>query len=64
MDASMKLYWEAFSELYSTEDMVHKAFNPLRDYEDEFIEGPLLELGCGQSNFVIEMLNQDEKFTP
>lgn len=54
MDPQMLLYWETYNELYTSELIVHKSFNPLRDYEDDFIEGPVLELGCGQSNFLIE----------
>jgi len=34
--------------------MIHKSHNLLRSFEEEFIEGPILELGCGQSNFLVE----------
>jgi SAM-dependent methyltransferase len=34
--------------------MIHKCHNLLRNFEEEFIEGPILELGCGQSNFLVE----------
>lgn len=34
--------------------MIHKSTNLLREFEEEFIEGPILELGCGQSNFLVE----------
>lgn len=34
--------------------MIHKIPNVLRNFEEEFIEGPILELGCGQSNFLVE----------
>ncbi|MFM9948398.1 MAG: class I SAM-dependent methyltransferase [Saprospiraceae bacterium] len=54
MDTSLQFYWELYSEYYSNEQIVHKSFNPLRDYEEEFIDGPILDIGCGQSNFLIE----------
>lgn len=34
--------------------MIHKKHNPLREYEDEFVKGPILEIGCGQSSFLVE----------
>lgn len=54
MDTSLQFYWELYNEYYSNEQIVHKSFNPLRDYEEEFIDGPILDIGCGQSNFLIE----------
>ncbi|MGV3696977.1 methyltransferase domain-containing protein [Flavobacterium sp.] len=54
MDETLQMYWELYNELCPNELMIHKNHNPLRDFEDEFIEGPLLELGCGQSSFLVE----------
>jgi SAM-dependent methyltransferase len=54
MDTSMQFYWEIYNECFSNEQIVHKSFNPLRDYEEEFIEGPIIDIGCGQSNFLLE----------
>ena len=34
--------------------IIQRSFNPLRDYEDEFIDGPIIDIGCGQSNFLLE----------
>lgn len=34
--------------------MIHKNHNLLRKFEEEFIEGPIIELGCGQSSFLVE----------
>jgi hypothetical protein len=54
MDESLRIYWELYNELCSNELIIHKSHNPLRNFEDEFIDGPILELGCGQSNFLVE----------
>lgn len=54
MDESLKIYWKLYYEIFSNELMIHKSHNMLRDFEEEFIEGPILELGCGQSNFLVE----------
>ena len=54
MDQQMKMYWETAREMYPTGLLVSKNTNPLRDYEEDFIEGPILELGCGQSALLIE----------
>ena len=40
--------------MFTNEIMLHKSHNLLRTFEEEFIEGPILELGCGQSNFLVE----------
>lgn len=54
MDETLRIYWQLYYELYSNDLMIHKKTNLLRDFEEEFIEGPILELGCGQSNFLVE----------
>lgn len=54
MDESLRIYWELYNELCSNELMIHKSHNPLRNFEEEFIDGPILELGCGQSSFLVE----------
>lgn len=54
MEDTLRIYWELYNEIFSNELMIHKSPNLLRDFEEEFIEGPILELGCGQSNFLVE----------
>jgi len=54
MEETLKIYWTLYSEFYSNEMMIRKNHNPLREYEDEFIDGPILEVGCGQSSFLLE----------
>jgi SAM-dependent methyltransferase len=54
MNIELKLYYDLCRQLYSTAELVRKSFNPLREYDDEFMDGPVLDLGCGQSSFAIE----------
>lgn len=54
MEESLKNYWKLYNEFYTNEMMIHKKHNPLREYEDEFVNGPILEIGCGQSSFLVE----------
>lgn len=54
MDKTLRIYWELYNETFSNELMMHKSHNLVRNFEEEFIEGPILELGCGQSNFLVE----------
>ncbi|BFP43225.1 hypothetical protein FGF1_40700 [Flavobacteriaceae bacterium GF1] len=54
MDETLRIYWKLYNEIFSNEIMIHKSHNLLRKFEEEFIDGPILELGCGQSNFLVE----------
>ena len=54
MDKTLQIYWKLYNDIFSNELLIHKSHNLLRSFEEEFIEGPILELGCGQSNFLVE----------
>ncbi|WP_033959047.1 class I SAM-dependent methyltransferase [Psychroserpens jangbogonensis] len=54
MDETLRIYWKLYNEIFTNEILIHKSHNLLRKFEEEFIEGPILELGCGQSNFLVE----------
>lgn len=54
MDETLQIYWKLYNEIFTNELMIHKSHNLLRNFEEEFIDGPILELGCGQSNFLVE----------
>ncbi|AIZ65398.1 hypothetical protein PK28_17145 (plasmid) [Hymenobacter sp. DG25B] len=56
MERTMQLYWEAVNEVMTLEERIRDCSIPLRDYEDEFIEGPLLDIGCGQNPYLIDLL--------
>ena len=52
-----KLYWQTAYEMFPNEKYIKQSSNPLREYEDEFIEGSIIDIGCGQSNFLLEYCN-------
>lgn len=61
MDIQMRLYWEAYSENFTTEDLIRRLHNPLKDYEDEFVDGAIVDIGCGQTTFLFDYLNTNRK---
>ncbi|WP_431199652.1 class I SAM-dependent methyltransferase [Mucilaginibacter sp. P19] len=61
MDVQMRLYWEAYSEIYSTKDLIRELQNPLRHYENEFVEGAIVDIGCGQTTFLFDYLDTKRK---
>lgn len=61
MDIQMRLYWEAYSESFTTDDLIRSLHNPLRDYENEFIEGAIVDIGCGQTTFLFDYINTNRK---
>ncbi|MES2827680.1 MAG: class I SAM-dependent methyltransferase [Bacteroidota bacterium] len=61
MDDQMRLYWEAYSENFSTDDLIRVLHNPLRDYENEFVDGAIVDIGCGQTTFLFDYINTNRK---
>ncbi|WP_433780456.1 class I SAM-dependent methyltransferase [Flavobacterium anhuiense] len=55
MDENLQNFWKLYYERFSNDRMIRSKHNPLREYEDEFVDGPVLELGCGQSCFLVEL---------
>jgi SAM-dependent methyltransferase len=54
MDESMKIYWKLYSEFFSNEAVLRNLSNPLREYENEFIDGAMIDIGCGQSSLLLD----------
>ncbi|QJD97693.1 class I SAM-dependent methyltransferase [Mucilaginibacter robiniae] len=61
MDIQMRLYWEAYSETFTTNDLIRTLHNPLRDYENEFVDGAIVDIGCGQTTFLLDYINTNRK---
>lgn len=61
MDDSMKLYCELYFDSFSNEEIIQQTGNPIREYEEELIEGPIIDIGCGQSSYLLEFLNTDRE---
>ena len=50
----MKLYWELFFEKFSNKEILRQLNNPIREYEEEMIDGAIVDVGCGQSSFLLD----------
>lgn len=57
----MRLYWEAYSETFSTDDLIRELNNFLRYYEEEFIDGAIVDIGCGQTTFLFNYVYTTKK---
>ena len=57
----MRLYWEAYSETFTTDDLIRGLHNPLRDYENEFVDGAIVDIGCGQTTFLFDYITTNRK---
>lgn len=61
MDIQMRLYWDAYFETFTTDELIRGLHNPLRDYENEFIDGSIVDIGCGQTTFIFDYINTNRK---
>lgn len=61
MDDQMRLYWEAYSEDFTTDDLIRTLHNPLRDYESDFVDGAIIDIGCGQTTFLFDYIDTTRK---
>ncbi|MGI4736256.1 MAG: methyltransferase domain-containing protein [Janthinobacterium lividum] len=53
MEASQKLRNELLFEKTSAEGVVRDGHNPIWDYEDDLLDGPVIDIGCGQSDILL-----------
>ncbi len=61
MDNSMKLYWELVYEKQSTSEILRQLCNPIREYETEMIDGAIIDIGCGQSPFLLDFASTNRE---
>lgn len=54
MDDSLKVYWQIVFEKVSNSEMLRQLYNPLREFEDDLIEGAVVDVGCGQSAILLD----------
>jgi SAM-dependent methyltransferase len=59
MTDSMKLYWELVFTKQPNNVLLRQLNNPLREFEAEMIDGAILDIGCGQSTFLLDYLSTD-----
>jgi hypothetical protein len=53
MDDSQKLKNKLLFEKASIEGVVQEGLNPIWDYEDDLLDGPIIDIGCGQSDILL-----------
>jgi len=58
MHKSLELYWKLYYENYSTEYIINE-YSILRSYENQIIDGPIADIGCGQSKVLLEFLKSN-----
>jgi SAM-dependent methyltransferase len=61
MDDSMKLYWELVFKRQPNNELLRQLNNPIHGYEKEMIDGAILDVGCGQSPFLLDFLSTDRE---
>lgn len=61
MDNSMKIYWELYFNNFPVDKILRQITNPIREYEDELIEGAIIDIGCGQSSFLLDFAHTDRE---
>ena len=50
----MQIYWEAFDEVFSTADILKNDFNPVYQFDDQLVDGAIIDIGCGQTSPLIK----------
>lgn len=50
----MQLYWEAFGELMTTTEVLKQDLNPVYYYDDQSVDGAIIDIGCGQTSPLIK----------
>lgn len=57
----MKIYWELYYTNFPVDKILRQTHNPIREYEVELIEGAIIDIGCGQSSFLLDFINTDRE---
>lgn len=57
----MKLYWKLVFEKQSTTKLLRQINNPVREYESEMIDGAIIDIGCGQSPFLLDFCSTNKE---
>lgn len=60
MDDSLVLYWRLYFEKFSTQKIIESNCL-LKDYKYDLIDGPIIDIGCGQSKELLSFLDSERK---
>ena len=61
MDDSLKIYWKLFFQKRSNSQILREFHNPIRAFEGELINGAIVDIGCGQSSFLLDYASSDRE---
>ena len=61
MDRQMQLYWKAFEQLVSSTHIIDNDFNPVYHFEDQLVDGAIVDIGCGQASPLISYAGITER---
>lgn len=62
MDDSMQIQAELYFKKFSVDEILKQLnSHPIKKYEDELIEGSIIDIGCGQSAFLLDFIQTDRK---
>jgi cyclopropane fatty-acyl-phospholipid synthase-like methyltransferase len=61
MELQMQLYWEVFGEVFSTDDILKNDFNPVYRYDDQLVDGAIIDIGCGQTSPLIQYADLSDR---
>ena len=53
MDWTMELYWKMYFDKFTNEKLLDNFKNPITEFENEFIESSIIDIGCGQSEILL-----------
>lgn len=57
----MQLYWEVFGEVFSTDDILKNDFNPVYRFDDQLVDGAIVDIGCGQTSPLIQYADLSDR---
>lgn len=55
------LYQEAFNEIFSTEYLLANQLSPLTLFQDNIIDGPIIDIGCGSASMLLGFAKTDRE---
>ena len=61
MELQMQLYWEVYGEAFSTDDIIKNDFNPVYRFDDQLVDGAIIDIGCGQTSPLIKYADLSDR---
>ncbi|MBS1520691.1 MAG: class I SAM-dependent methyltransferase [Bacteroidetes bacterium] len=54
MDRQMQVFEEVFESLVSTQEILKEDHNPVYRFDDQLIDGAIIDIGCGQTSSLLK----------